>query len=65
MYCAAVQDQLLWLRNLWYKHCHPSGSGGVRHRWKSYGLAHFCTSLMSYALCVIRGARGVSSCKLG
>nr|DAG55053.1 MAG TPA: hypothetical protein [Caudoviricetes sp.] len=33
------------------KHCHPSGSGGVRHRWKSYGLAHFCTSLMSYALC--------------
>lgn len=51
MYCAAVQDQLLWLRNLLHKHCHPSGSGGVRHRWKSYGLAHFCTSLMSYALC--------------
>ena len=23
----------------------------MRHLWKSYGLAHFCTSLMSYALC--------------
>ena len=28
--------------------------GGVRHQWKSYGLAHFCTSLMSNALCVIQ-----------
>ena len=30
----------------------------MRHLWESYGLAHFCTLLMSYDLCVIRKSRG-------
>nr|DAM05749.1 MAG TPA: hypothetical protein [Caudoviricetes sp.] len=33
----------------------------MRHLWKSYGLAHFCTIVIRHALCVFSKVPLVSS----